>query len=126
MLKEQKNSKIQANVGIGLAIGYFARNGITVCIPLTDSQEYDLVIDKEGIFKKVQVKTTYHKNKYGDYVVELRTWTHCAKKGYGRKSMGPVDYLFVVTEDDTYLIPYDDIGASKGLVLGKKYSKFKL
>jgi len=72
MLKNQKNSKKQANVGIGIAIGYFSIKGITVCIPLTDSQEYDLVIeDVDDIFKKIQVKTTYHKSSQGNYMVEL-------------------------------------------------------
>jgi hypothetical protein len=58
---KQKNSKKQGDVGMGVAIGYFAARGITVCIPLTDSQDYDLVIDLDDVLKKVQVKTTTSK-----------------------------------------------------------------
>ena len=30
---------------MGIAIGYFVAQGYTVSVPLTDSQDYDLIID---------------------------------------------------------------------------------
>ena len=41
-LRGQKNSKKQGDIGLGIAIGWFATQGYTVCVPLTDSQDYDL------------------------------------------------------------------------------------
>jgi Holliday junction resolvase-like predicted endonuclease len=73
MLKEQRNSKKKGDVGLGAAIAYFTRMGYCVCLPLTDSQEYDLIVDIDKILHKVQVKTTTHKKKSGVYSVELRT-----------------------------------------------------
>ena len=126
MLRDQKNSKKQGDVGHGIAIGWFASNGYTVCIPLTDSQDYDLVVDNGNGLKKVQVKTTYYKSKYGVYQVNLKV---CG----GNKSSSTVkrfcqsfaDYVFVVTEDGMkYLIPTSVIKAENALNLGHDKDKF--
>jgi hypothetical protein len=43
MLTGHKNTKKQGDVG--LAIGWFTSQGHTVCVHLTDSQDYDLVVE---------------------------------------------------------------------------------
>ena len=127
MLIDKKNSKKQGDVGMGLAIGWFAKMGYTVCIPLTDSQEYDLVIDRDGKLEKVQVKTTSHKNKYGNYRVELRV-KGGNKSGTGKTKKfdsSEVDSLFIVTQENTqYFIPTEDTQAQSGITLGKTYEKY--
>ena len=123
MLK-QKNSKIQANIGIGMAIAYFTIKGKIVCIPLTDSQDYDLIVDIEGL-KKIQVKTTRHKNKAGNYAVELRTKTHSGKKEYSYRGLGNVDYIFVLTDEGKkYFIPKEKITSKTIIVLSSKFNSF--
>jgi hypothetical protein len=105
MLK-QKNSKKQGDVGLGIAIGWFAAQGHTVCVPLTDSQEYDLVID-DGTLKKVQVRTSRHQRNGGSYQVEMRT-KGGNKTGETVKLFDPtkVDLVFVVTDDGKkFLLP---------------------
>ena len=57
----QSNSKKQGDVGLGMSIGWFASQGYTVSLPLTDSQDYDLVVEIEGVLRKVQVKTSKYK-----------------------------------------------------------------
>lgn len=71
MLTGHKNTKKQGDVGLGLAIGWFTSQGHTVCVPLTDSQDYDLVVDIDGKLQKVQVKTTTYKAPSGAYSVGL-------------------------------------------------------
>ena len=44
MLK-QKNTRKQGDVGVGAAIAYFTEQGYMVAVPLTDNQDYDLVIE---------------------------------------------------------------------------------
>ena len=53
-----QNSLKQGNAGLGQAIAYFTLNGYGVCIPLTDSEDWDLIVSKDGILYKVQVKTS--------------------------------------------------------------------
>lgn len=123
----QKNPKKQGDVGMGVAIGWFAANGYTVSVPLTDSQEYDLVVD-DGCLKSVQVKSTrFQKN--GKYEVELRT-SGGNRSGTGiTKNLNKelIDLLFVVVENgDLYLIPISKLDTVTKLTLGAKYEKFKI
>ncbi len=128
-----KNTKKQGDWGLGIAIGYFAQEGVTVYLPLTDSQDYDLVIDvqsevaRDKGLKKVQVKTTTHKAPSGNYYVSLTT------KGGNRSGINKiknfdnknVDFVFIVTGDGTkYFIPARILNVS--VTLGKDYDIFKL
>lgn len=128
MLQEQRNSKKQGDVGFGVAVGWFAEKGHTVCLPLTDSQDFDLVVEMDGELKKVQVKTTYHKSPHGVYMADLRT--HGGNRsGNTVKKFEPskVDLLFVLTEGgDKYLIPADKVNAMSVFNLGKKAEAFRV
>lgn len=114
-------------MGLGIAISYFTSQGQTVGIPLTDSQDYDLIIDDGAGLKRVQVKTCSFKRK--SYEVNLSV------KGGNRTSRGSIkrfdnkrcDYIFVVTESlDKYLIPSDNLVAKCNLALGPKYDRYLL
>ncbi len=124
MFSKAKNSKKQGDIGLGAAIDYFSRNNYTVCIPLTDSQEYDLVVDNGTLFK-VLVKTTTRriKNRPGAYRFGLRTLGgnrsfHTVKKFDKEK----VDLLFVLTDEGRkYLIPTISINVKNELILNSTY-----
>ena len=72
------NTKKQGDIGLGQAIGYFTSLGFTVSVPLTDSQEYDLIVDNGFSLNRVQVKRCTYKRK-GNYVLNSRRvkWFHC-------------------------------------------------
>lgn len=120
-----KNSKKQGDAGLGSAIAHFTLQGLMVALPLTDSQEYDLVIEENSILKKVQVKTSDYKNKYGIYVVDLTT-KGGNKSGQTVKKFdkSKVDYLFILTEEGRYLIPSVEVTSKTNLNLGKKYQLY--
>lgn len=42
-------NKEKGNAALGLAIAYFSSNGYTVSIPLNDTQDYDLIVEKMWI-----------------------------------------------------------------------------
>jgi hypothetical protein len=125
MFSDLKNSKRQGNVGIGHAIAYFTTQGYTVSIPLTDSQEYDLIVDINGELKTIQVKTTQSIDKSGAYRVELRTITKYLTTTTEKKPLSKVDFLFVLTEtSNTYLIPGNLVEGKSGICLGAKYNTY--
>lgn len=66
-------NKEKGNSGMGLAIAYFTTNGYIVSIPLNDTQDYDLIVDKNNILKRVQVKSTGCKTKSSFYIMNLVT-----------------------------------------------------
>lgn len=53
-----KNSKKQGDAGLGQAIAYFTSKGYDVALPLTDSADWDLIVEIDGDLKRVQVKTS--------------------------------------------------------------------
>jgi len=122
---EQKNSKKQGDVGLGFAISYFTKCGYCVSIPLTDSQNYDLVVEMFGGLKKIQVKTTRFMRR-GSYQANLKV---CGgnKSGNSIKNFDntSVDFVFILTEDSTmYLIPSIDINSRCSISLNESRSKY--
>lgn len=120
-------NKQRGNCGLGIAIGYFSTNGYTVSIPLNDTQDYDLLIDKDNKIKSVQVKYTTCKTKYGNYQVALKSCGGTKGVTYKTVIDTNVDYLFVATDQlDMYLIPVEEVRNKSTLNLCDKYKKYKL
>ena len=122
-----KTNKEKGNSGLGLAIGYYATHGYVVSIPLNDTQDYDLIVEKQSKLYRVQVKGTSFKTKYGIYQVSLKSSGGTKGKIYKTVCSTDVELLFVVTKDlDKYLIPVCDIHNMCTLNLGKEYNKYLL
>lgn len=120
-----ETNKEKGRAGISLAIAYFGTNGYTVSVPLDDTQEYDLVVEKEGVFYSVQCKATGHKTYENTYSLSLRNMGGTKGTQYGNVIESGVDLLFAITEDKTmYLIPIKDIPELSFLSLRKEKSKF--
>ena len=121
MFNNCSNSNLKGNVGLGLCMSYFMKKGLIVCLPINDSQPYDIVFDDGSNLKKVQVKTTSQKS--GDYFkVKVESCSHNYNKHFNPDEC---DYLFVLCEDSTmYLIPTEHIKVKTILTLDHKFDKF--
>ena len=120
-------NKQRGNCGLGIAIGYFSTNGYTVSIPLNDTQDYDLLIDKDNKIKSVQVKYTTCKTKYGNYQVALKSCGGTKGTTYKTVIDTNVDFLFIATDHiEMYLIPIEEIANKSTLNLCDKYEKYKI
>lgn len=120
-------NKEKGNSGIGLAIAYFTTNGYIVSIPLNDTQDYDLIVDKNNILKRVQVKSTGCKTKYGNYQVALKSCGGTKGKTYKTIIEIEVELIFIVTESKRmYLIPKKIIKNKATLNLCSKYSQYQV
>ena len=114
------NSRKQGDLGTGFAIPHFLSHGYTVCVPLSDSQPYDLIVEKDGTCYRVQVKTCFKKNKRGKYCVELRTVsnTRGKKLEIRQLSKSDFDFLFVLDGDGKmYLFPSSDVDGLRCMTL---------
>jgi len=124
---DQSNSKKQGDVGLGLAIGWFTSRGYTVSIPLTDSQDYDLIVDDLGKLKRVQVKTTKFREDSGSFTVNL-TVKGGNRTGRGKsKKLDPskVDSIFILTATlEMYYIPVEVIGTKGTITLYSLYEPY--
>lgn len=111
----------QGNFGLGKAIGFYTSQGWIVCIPLNDTQGFDLIVEKHGCIKRVQVKTTAYKKNTDNYYVNLAS----SKAHDSRFDKYSCDVLFIVTIDEKmYEIPSEIINNTHQLALTDKYNIF--
>ena len=120
-------NKEKGNSALGIAIAYFTINGYTVSIPLNDTQDYDLVIEKDGNLRAVQVKSTGCKTKNKIYQVALKSCGGTKGKTYKTIIDTNIDLVFIVdAEMNLYLIPKRELHNRSTLNLCEKYQKYKV
>lgn len=128
MFENAVNWKKQGDIGMCYAIAYYSKLGWTISIPLTDSQDCDLVIDTGNSLLKVQVKTTTQIAPNGFSIVSLRT-NGGNKSGNNNKNFdqNKSDLLFIMTDKaEFFSIPRNEITALSAITLGEKYMPFKV
>ena len=120
-------NKDKGNSSLGIAIAYYASNGYIVSIPLNDTQDYDLVVDKDNLIKKVQVKSTGCKTKYGNYQVALKSCGGTKGKTYKTIIETNIDEVFIVTKDiEIYILPIKELKNKSTINLCSRYQKYKV
>ena len=101
-------NKEQGDICEAFAIFYYTSLGCIVSKPLTHSPYYDLIVDTDGVLKKVECKSSRYKANEKSYLVELSTkggnssWNKIVKKIDLKK----VDEIFILDGDGYYYI-YD-------------------
>ena len=119
-----KSNKEKGNAGLGIAIAYYSTNGYTVSIPLNDTQDYDLIVDKNNVLKKVQVKATSCKTKYNKYQVALKSCGGTKGETYKTIIDTKIDEVFIVTDTmEMFIIPIEEIKNKTTLNMCEKYEK---
>jgi len=118
------SNKEKGNTGLGIAIAYYSANGYTVSIPLNDTQDYDFIVDKDNILKKIQVKATSCKTKYNKYQVALKSCGGTKGGTYKTVVDTNIDEVFIVTDSlELFRIPIEVIKNKATLNLCEKYEK---
>lgn len=101
-----ETNKDKGRAGMAMGIAYFGVNGYTVNIPLNDTQWYDFVIEKDGVFQTVQCKATGSI----DNVINLKSCGGTKGSTYDFILDHPLDYLFCLDKDQNmYVIPVTDM-----------------
>jgi hypothetical protein len=113
-------NKDKGRAGISMAIAYFGSNRYTVSIPMNDTQWYDLIVEKYGIFQTVQCKATGN----CENSIALRSMGGNAGKVYDSVLNHPVDLLFCLDKEcNMFVIPVDVIkeaGNKNAIILSTK------
>jgi hypothetical protein len=119
---------------VGEAAAWFLRRGYVVSAPLAVAQ-YDLVVESDDGFAKIQVKTTTAKDRYGRWAVGISRKEYGAeaeRNADGSRKKRPyrsdeVDFFFIVTGcGDKYLIPLPATQGATALTLNHKYAAYKV
>ena len=101
-----ETNKDKGRAGMALGIAYFGANGYTVNIPLNDTQWYDFVIEKDGVFQTVQCKATGS----SDNVINLKSCGGTKGAVYDFVLDHNLDFLFCLDKDQNmFVIPVQDM-----------------
>ncbi len=120
-------NKEKGNSALGIAIAYFSTNGYVVSIPLNDTQDYDLIVDKDNIMERIQVKSTGCVTKYGNYQVALKSCGGTRGSTYKTVVETNIDKIFIVDQlKNMFLIPRNEIDNKSTINLCEKYNKYKV
>lgn len=121
-LRFHANSRKQGDAGLGAAICYFTGNGHIVCLPISEGQEYDLIVDMGSGLKTVQIKTTRYKAPSGHYIANLRVLGG-NRSGAGKVKKldtSKIDYVFVLDASNAwYLIPTGTLNGTGSVTLNE-------
>lgn len=101
------NSKTKGNVTEAIIISEFVKRNIPVLLPFGDNERYDIVIQLNGIFKRVQCKTA-RRVKNSLRFECCSSQTHRGKRKISYK--GEIDYFAIYSPEFniTALIPIED------------------
>ena len=123
---EFKTNKEKGRTGLALAIGYFGSNGYTVSVPLNDTQDYDLIVDKDRKLFRISVKATGQRSRHGISICNLRNFGGTKGSIYGRENKKDIDFMFIVNEcKEMWLVPKDAL-PSNSINLGKDCDKYRI
>ena len=101
-----ETNKDKGRAGLSLAIAYYGTQGYTISLPLNDTQWYDLVIEKDGVFQTVQCKFTASQ----DGAVKLTSSGGTKGKVYDKLLEHSIDILFCAdAKMNMYSIPVQDL-----------------
>ena len=103
--------KQTGRIGLSMAINYFTIQGYTISLPMNDTQWYDLIIEKDGIFETVQCKATETE----ESIIDFRSTGGTKGSEYDNiRNHKDLDYLFCVNKDlNMWLIPVKDLSEVK-------------
>lgn len=109
------NTKEIGDTAVAGVLARLLKKGYAILLPFGDSQRYDLVLDKNGKFFRVQCKSGRVRNGCIRFNSSSTEWY----KGHKRKNYkGQVDYFGVYCPelDKSYLVPVDIIGETQGVL----------
>ena len=112
-----ETNKDKGRAGMALGIAWFGANGYTVNVPLNDTQWYDFIVEKDGVFQTVQCKATGSE----DNSIHLKSCGGTNGGVYDTVLAHPLDYLFCIDkEQHMFVIPMSDLrtaGNTKSIAL---------
>lgn len=104
----EQDRVLTGRMGLTMGINYFTILGYTISLPLNDTQWYDFVAEKDGIFYTVQCKATKTQNG----IISFRSTGGTKGSVYDNILNHNLDFLFCIDAQlNMWCIPMKDIRA---------------
>lgn len=121
---------MKGDIALGAAIQYYLSHGYEVCLPIGDKRNYDLLIEKDDIIQRVQVKFAgIYPSKGGQCRAGLRITGGNQSFNYAKRySDNAFDILFIYTaRSQKYSLPWKDVKARNEITIEHvKYQRYLL
>jgi len=97
----------------GMVLAALLRAGKVVLQPFGDNQRYDLVIDEDGTFVRVQCKTARWRREGESFQFDsCSSQVHRGQGKRGYRGQADVFGVYFPVTDTVYLVPVDDVGTN--------------
>lgn len=109
------NTKSRGNIAEAKILAACLIKGWHVSLPFGDNMRYDLVIERKGVFERVQCKMGWLRRG----VIRFATSSSSLHRGGKRKDYrGQIDWFGIYCPDNrkTYLVPVDIVGRREGVL----------
>ncbi|RTL07679.1 hypothetical protein EKK58_00605 [Candidatus Dependentiae bacterium] len=107
------NSKCIGDISESAVLAALVAKGKTVLTPFGDKNRYDLVVEEEGHFRRLQVKT----GRLRDGVIMFSTHSSTRQKGQRVETsyVGQIEEFAVYCPEtkEVYLVPIDECGHTR-------------
>lgn len=121
-----RNTKHTGDIAVAIIAARLLQAEYAVLVPMGDNQPYDLVIEKEGIFKRIQCKNgRITKNGRAIKFSTCSVYSHKPGVFVKKDYTGRADYfgVYVPILDKVFLVPVEICGKREGwLKLNACYS----
>jgi hypothetical protein len=110
----KRNTKKVGDISESAVITALIKCGYEVSIPFGENHRYDIIVDKDGVLSRIQIKSGRLRRGVVDYAA---CSSHSHRGGPNSRSyQGEVDYFGVYCKDtdSVYLIPSADAPATRG------------
>lgn len=106
------HTKTKGNIAETFVLANLIKEGFTVSIPYGENSRYDLIIETERGFKKIQIKYISKRKDRGYYVLPLRSVR--ANKKHNRiihYTSSEIDFIigYCIDNNSCYIIPMDKL-----------------
>jgi hypothetical protein len=112
---KRKNSKTVGERTEGIILSEFLKHGEVVLLPFGDNQSYDLVLDQDGKFLRVQCKTVHLENGCITCPTHRDNWYRKTHYSY----QGEIDIFafYCVENQKVYIIPINLVSSLQSITL---------
>ena len=117
------NKVLKGDISKACVVAKLLKEGFTILEPISENSRYDLVIDLNGKFLRIQIKTIYYKNDKKVYEMACYSTTRRNKKHIKAiYTEEEVDYIigYNPEKDEMYTFPIRDINGRNQIVFRNK------
>lgn len=110
-----------------LAAAWYTLHGFNVFEPRAGAVAVDLLVESEGVVRRVQVKSTTQRQSNGSWQLQTVCFQGQGRNRSRAYAVGEIDEVFAVTAaGDMFALPAEVVVGRRAIRLGEKYEKYRV